>query len=350
MKRNDSEERTLPATPKKLRDARKRGQVSRSRDAVAAIATVAAMLYLWLGWSWINERLIQMLTVPAAIEPGPSFLHAAGTAAAAAAYDAIVVVAPLLALVVAVVVVSSGVALRGFVFAADPIKPRVERLNPIDGFKRIFSLRNLVEFIKSLLKAIALFVIVGAVAAISLDALAKAPGCGLGCLAGVVDSMALPILIGVAILLLLNGMFDVGIQNWLFLRDMRMTKTEFKRERKDLEGDPTIRQVRQRRRREFTESATRLGIGRATLVVADGERFVVGLRYVRGETPVPITVCRGRGEAARLMLVEAGRNGTPIHHDAELAQALSRLAPPGSFVPRSLFDVVSVALVRSGAV
>ena len=108
----------------------------------------------------------------------------------------------------------------------------------------------------------------------------------------------------------------------MFLRDMRMTRTEQKREHKDNEGDPLLRGERRRLFAEMLQQAASFGIRKASVAVVDGDR-IVGLRYVRGETALPMVVAKARGAAGFRMIERARRDGIPVVHDRELAAALS---------------------------
>jgi type III secretion protein U len=151
-----------------------------------------------------------------------------------------------------------------------------------------------------------------------------------------------------AVTFLAIGLFDVLIQRQLFLRDMRMTRTENKRERKELEGDPLIRRERRRHRvLQVTGGMVNVGISRAVIAIMHGNR-VVGIRYRMGETPVPFVVCRADGEAGVAMLAELRERGIPIVDDADFVAALAARHRPGDMVEADLFSAVARALVGAG--
>ncbi len=143
------------------------------------------------------------------------------------------------------------------------------------------------------------------------------------------------------------GILDVPIQRWLFLRDMRMTTTEYKREHKDLEGDPLVRQELQRQRREVVMQPVRLGLKNAVIVFAAGDRLVA-LRYVKGETPVPVIVGKGQGRAADEMANQARQLGIPVVEDAAVAEPLFETSRTGGYISQDHFSPVVRHLVRLG--
>ena len=349
MQKDESEEKSLPASPKKLRDARKKGQISHSKDAVIATTLIVALVYLWLAAPLLLDRLEALMVLPADAH-GRAFGEVAGEVAGEALLLAVAMVGPLFAAVVAVSILTNLAVLRGFLFALKPITPNLDHVNPVEGFKRIFALKNWIELAKSTVKVLLIGAALLLCVLIGLDLLMKAPGCGEGCIAWALVTLVQPMIAAAAIIFLLAALIDVGLQRWLFLRDMRMTKTEFKRERKDMEGDPTIRGVRRRQRRDLAQSQTRLGVRHASVVIADGGDHAVGVRFVRGETPAPVVVCRGDDARARGILEAAHHNGTKVYDDRELAQALTARGSVGEFVPEDLFTPVAVVLMRVGAV
>jgi type III secretion protein U len=346
--KDQSEEKSLPASEKKLKDARKKGQVSHSKDMVIGTGTVAILAYMWLAWERIQTDLATLLILPADSYDMP-FLQAAERVMSKAFELAVITVLPLIAIIILVSILTNVAVTRGFVFSMEPVVPKGEKINPVSGFKRIFSLKNLVELVKSLLKTVLLTAAAIVLVVLGLETLIKGPVCGTDCVAYAFGSIVKPLFIAFALIFLLFALFDVGVQRWLFLRDQRMTKTEFKRERKDMEGDPTFRQERMRQRREFAEGVSvRTGIKHATIMIADGQDAVVGLRYVKGETPVPAVVCKGRKDRAIGLIASARQLYLPVVDDSDLTQAILRTSAMGDFVDQAHFHQVAAILVRAG--
>jgi type III secretion protein U len=345
---DQSEEKTLPPSRKKLRDAREKGQVARSRDLTSGISLAGALGFLMLGSGGIVAASIAMFETAGNVAAGDfAFgLHAITGAVAQAALRSVL---PLLVLGPVLVVLASIVMLQGIPFAIDPLVPRAEKINPAEGFKRLFKLRSFVELAKSLVKLLLIAALTLVVLAGGLNALIQVPSCGIGCVPSVLHALSLPLLSGVAAVFLIAGLIDVGLQRWLFLRDQKMSPSEAKRERKDMEGDPHLRRERRRIMREAVRLAGGLGLRRANVVVHDGGETTIGLRYKINEMPAPVVVCRARGDRARGMLDEARELRLPSTEDASLAANLYRVAP-GHGIPEQLFRPVALALSRAGVV
>jgi type III secretion protein U len=340
----ESEEKRLPASGKKLREARRKGKVPQSRDLVAGFTIFAALAYLFYAWPFISDRLFEVVRMVAAWD-GNAFGETSKLAIRQVFVALFASVAPLAVIVAAMAVVFGMIATRGPVFALDPLKPQFEHINPANGFKRLVSLRNLVEFTKSLIKVLFLALLLAVILLAWLQPLFETPACGSSCIKPMILTIVAPLAIAAALAFILIGLLDVPIQRWLFLRDMRMTRTEYKREQKDLEGDPLIRQELRRQRHEAVARMVRLGIGHAVLTLV-GDGRLIALRYVPGETPVPIIVAKEQGRAAAELLVTARELDCPIVEDAELVAAMFAKSRTGEYLDASLFSPVVRHLVR----
>jgi type III secretion protein U len=344
---NENEEKSLPASQKKLRDARRKGQVPHSRDLVSGVTLTLMLIYLWLTWPALGDRLVELVNIVS----GDADLPFAETASRAVRLSLELLLStslPLLAILVVGDFVAGIAGTLGPAFSFEPLKPKFERINPAEGLKRIFSARNVVEFIKSAVKVAVLGTAFFVVLRGALQSLFDLPVCGVWCLTTESVQAAKPLAAIAAVTFLAIGLFDVLIQRQLFLRDMRMTRTENKRERKELEGDPLIRRERRRHRvLQVAGGMVNVGISRAVIAIMHGNR-VVGIRYRMGETPVPFVVCRADGEAGVAMLAELRERGIPIVDDADFVAALAARHRPGDMVEADLFSAVARALVGAG--
>ncbi|GLR45963.1 putative translocation protein y4yO [Mesorhizobium amorphae] len=341
-----SEEKNRPPSPKKLKDARKKGQVANSADFVRAASTCAGLGYLWFEASAIEDKCQEALLLTDKLQDLP-FNSAIQQALVVLTELAVSTVGPFLATVVVAAVLSGLLANRGLVISFEPMAPKFDKINPFKGLKRIASMRSLAELVKTLVKvivlsAIFLFVVLG-----MWKTMVYLPICGAGCLGFVFTEVKL--LIGIAAgAFLVAGLIDLLIQRALFLRDMRMSDTEMKREMKEQQGDPELKRERRRLREEMAGEPP-VGVRRATLILR-GRSAVVGLRYVRGEIGVPVLVCRGKGEAASRLTDEARALRLPIVYDDGLAGQLIPTAKLGKPIPKQYFEPVAKALYTAGLV
>lgn len=346
MSQQPSEEKSLPASAKKLRDARRKGQVSKSADLVTAMVMLACTLYIAISVDDIIARVQGLINSTARLytEPfdtlWPQLMTQAGEVLLMTAL-------PLVGLALLVIVLTNLVVLQGFVFATEPIHPKQENINPIQGFKRIFSMRSLVELLKSLFKMMALAVALVIVYWLGLQSLMESSRCGYGCVQGTFLALLQPLVITVLIAFLLVGACDVLLQRWLFERDQRMTKTEQKRERKDQDGDPTMNQERRKQRREMHELNAKIGIQHSSLMIGTADGWLVGIRYVRGETPVPLVTFKASPDQAASLLASAEPRHIPLITDPSLAETIAKRAGNGDPVPDGTFQAVADMLVAA---
>ncbi|QXG45259.1 EscU/YscU/HrcU family type III secretion system export apparatus switch protein [Pseudomonas viridiflava] len=339
-----SEEKSQPATDKKLRDARKKGQVAKSQDLVSGVVILLCTLCIAVLLPRARAQVEALIDLTANIYIEP-FADVWPRLLDHAEQIVLGITLPVVAVTVAAVILTNIVTMRGVVFSVEPVKPDIKRIHPGEGFKRIFAMRNLIEFLKGLVKVVLLalaFYIVGRQA---LQALMESSRCGAGCIESTFYLVLKPLVFTVLAAFLLVGAVDVMMQRWLFGRDMKMSRSEQKRERKDVDGDPLIKRERQRQRREMQALATKLGLGRASLMIGISGSWVVGVRYVRGETPVPVVVCRGSPEESVQLLAQAAPLGIAVWADAGLAEQIAKRSVAGDPVPENTFQAVADALV-----
>ena len=348
MAKDDSEERNLPASQKKLRDARKKGQVPKSKDLTSGVALAGSLTYLLLGSAAIVSACLAMFEQAALVANG-DFHAGLASLAPVLGHAALRALAPILLIVPLSIVLVSMMVMKGVPLAMDPIIPKMQNINPADGFKKLFQLKSLVELVKSVLKTAVIVCVFVVVFTAGLNALVLAPGNGLATEIAVLHHLALPMLAAAALLFVVAGGADYAVQRWLFLREQKMSVTEMKRERKDADGDPHVKRERNRIMREALRLAGGLGLKRATMIVHDGGRTTIGLRYKINEMPAPVVVCRARGDRGSAMLHEASALGLPMAEDGELAVQLAGV-PLGHGIPEKYFRSVALALRRAGTV
>ncbi|MHC8326704.1 EscU/YscU/HrcU family type III secretion system export apparatus switch protein [Pseudomonas sp. LB1P83] len=341
-----SEEKSQPATDKKLKDARKKGQVAKSQDLVSGMVILFCTLCISIVTPRAQAQVSALIDLTALIYIEP-FATVWPRVLDTAQQLLISITLPVMAVTVGVVILTNLVTMRGVVFSVEPIKPDFKRINPTEGFKRIFAMRNVVEFLKGLVKVHLLGLAFYVVGRHALQVLMESSRCGTECIESTFFVVLKPLVVTVLAAFLLVGGVDVLVQRWLFGRDMKMTRSEQKRERKDLDGDPLIKSELQRQRREMQALATKLGLGRASLMLGSVGGWVVGIRYVRGETPVPVVVCCAGPEGAKQMLVEASELGIPHGAAPALAAQIARRTVPGDPVPDNTFQAVADLLVAA---
>jgi type III secretion protein U len=340
-----SEERDLPASQQKLRKARQKGQVAHSSDFNAAMALIASLVYLAASTGTVVARWKAVWDIPLDFHDAvrAKTLEAVATALAGAFIG---FVGPLLAVIVAAALFSDLAMKRGFVLSFDPVSPKFDRLNPIAGLGNLFSLRKLIDLGKAFVKVSVLGFAEVLILTGVINALVWLPQADVSAVpatwAAVMRSLA-----GVAIAVFaINGIVDMRLQSWLFLRDQRMSKTEKKQEAKDQRQNPEImREVRKQGRGDKNDP--KLAILRASIVIGDGDAFIA-LRFVKEETPAPLCVLKMKGKTARKLFRDAEKRGIAIEPDAIFAERFFDTTPQNGYPPTECYGDLAAIMRRHG--
>ena len=345
MSGDSSEEKSLPPSEKKLRDEREKGKVAKAPDLMVAITTGALIGYVWVAAPSMSREMQEAIAIAGhCVEL--DFDHGARTMLAET--QSLLIMFGLLPLLIAVVsvVIASILINRGFVFATEPLVPKPETLNPVAGLKNLYKMKSWVELVKSLVKAVLFGAALVEIARAAIGPLVEAPVCSPGCLPSMLRSILTPLLGVGCVFYMVSGVLDLLIQRWLFRHDMRMTKTEKKQENKSTNGNPQIKGQLRRLRRESAQ-AGRTGLSQATVIICTAG-LSIGLRYVKGETGLPLVVCRAAGEASKKMVTDARTNRLPVFWDGPLATDLAKKIQVGQTITQPFFTRCAQAILASG--
>jgi type III secretion protein U len=343
---DETEQKSLPASQKKLRDARRKGQVPHSRDLVTGFTLTIMFLYLLFAGPALGDRLTGLTDVISRSVDQP-FAEVASRAVQLSFEVLMLTSLPLAGVVVVGDLVAGIASTFGPVFSFDPVKPNFDHINPAQGLKRIFSIRGVIEFAKAAVKVVILGAAFFVIMRGAIEPLFETPPCGYPCVVTTAIETVKPLVATAVVAFMAIGLLDVMVQRQLFLRDMRMTRTESKRELRDLQGDPLIRSERRRLGQRIAGSSVRVGIRHAVIAIVH-ENQIVGLRYKPGETPVPVVVSKGDGEAGAAMLAEARRLGLPIVDNATFVKDLATRHRIGDVIAADLFEIAARTLIAAG--
>ncbi|NUM56943.1 MAG: flagellar biosynthesis protein FlhB [Candidatus Hydrogenedentes bacterium] len=337
-------EKTLPASQHKIQKAREEGNIAKSQDLSAAFSLLVALGGIWyLGPGAMKALLeathyyfsnISRMDITAANFPNFSIGTLWLTTKAAW---------PLV-----VLLLLSGLAMNfiqvGFLFAPKSIVPKLNRLNPISGFKKFFSARSAVELIKAIVK----LAVVSAVVYWALrdrwdEVVAAAYLTPLG--AGIaVSKLVLSVWLRIVIAMLILGILDFGFQRWQYGRDLMMTTQEAKEEARQFEGDPRIKQRIRQIQRQMAMKRMMAEVPKADVIITNPIRFAVALRYDVANMQAPIVVAKGARLLAKRIREIAEEHDVPIVEKPDLARALFKSIEVGQAVPENLFKTVAEVL------
>jgi type III secretion protein U len=338
-------EKTEKATPKKLKDARKKGQVAKAQDLPAALTFIVSIMGSLAAVGYIYEGLATFMLqmFKAVAETSPDF----ETKAPAYFGDAIQTILnlsmPIMGIVCFVGVLVSFLV-TGPVFSMEAMKFDLKKLNPIEGIKNKFKLKVLIELLKSMAKITGAAIIIYIIVMNSLSQIISSVLMPIVGSAMLVNEFLFTAALRVGIFFLLVGLFDLAFQKKNFASEMKMEKFEVKQEYKDTEGDPM---VKGKRRQMFQEIAYQEGprsVRRARAVITNPTHIAVAIKYNPPEEVAPMILTMGAGHVAEQIIKEALANNVPIMRNVDLARELYSKGQISDYIPEDTYEAVAEIL------
>lgn len=331
-------DKTEQPSPKRQRQAREQGDVPVSAALVQTAGLVAALVVLPATAALTGRALVEVVRRSLTTTPDVR----------AASFDpeftiglTLVLSAPVCA-VAAFASVAVGLVQTGAVFVPSKLAPNLEQLNPIEGLKKLFKLDRVYQVLRAAIAATF-------VAWLSVDVLLDNSTLIAATIGNTTAATALSASLvrevlwsGVMVSLALAAI-DVGISRYLWLKRNRMSKDEVKREHKESEGDPELKQERKRAHQEVLNQASVLSIKDASVLIVNPTHLATALRYKDDEDQAPIVVAQGEDELARQMIDAARAYGIPVVRDVPVARALRELQI-GDEIPEALYEAVAEIL------
>ena len=337
----DKSSKTEKATPKRRKEARAEGQIPRSVDVVQWGVLVAATFFLppLVGRLLLTLQTQSITTIEMSSQGdlGPVL----GSLWSLVIELAVLIIAMMLVLFV---MVAAGLAVQGgVVLSSKPLKPKLERLSPKQGVKRLVSPDSLVDTAKSMLRLIMLgvvvFLVVPSVAGDHLRG--GVVGAREGAAAAGADVIMLLRLLAVAGLLI--GLGDIGFQRWRTERKLRMSKQEIRQEMKSTEGNPEVRARRRQAHRQLSRNQMLAAVQESSVVVVNPIHVAVALKYGE-QTGAPQVMAKGRDDVAERIRARATEHDVPLVESRALAWVLYDTAEVGKEVPVELYHAVALVL------
>jgi len=345
MAESPGQERTERATAKRRMEARKQGQVALSREVPSALILIAVLGVFYFAGSRVLEDLTRLF--------GEFFgqlhttrLRTVNDAAAlisALFRSCLLLLAPMV-LPLLVAGVAGNILQIGFEIHAEPLAPKLSKLNPLAGLKRIVSMRGLVELVKSLVKVL----FIGAIAwSVVSGYLADFPTLMRRDIAGIWEfthTAAYRILFYVCLATVVLAVLDYAYQRWQHEENLKMTKQEIRDERKQTEGDPQIKSRIRSLQRQAAYHRMIAEVPTADVVITNPTHLAIALRFDPAEMSAPQVVAKGADHVAARIRDIAREHGVPLVENKPLAQSLYRLADPGDYIPVELYRAVAEVL------
>ncbi|WP_258359710.1 flagellar biosynthesis protein FlhB [Moorella sulfitireducens (nom. illeg.)] len=340
-----AEEKTEEATPHRIQEVRRKGQVARSNDLSAALVLLASIIYLY----WRRETFYVEMAglISTLIQEGWRHDLDGGVFLAMVseiAFKAGILLAPLL-LLAATVGLAANFAQTGFIFSLEPIKPRLENLDPVKGLQRFFSRRALMELVKSLGKVVIVSLVVWLLVKGQFGRLLMTVDMGFPETLELAGRIIFRVGLGAMAVFLGLAAADYIFQRREFQRNIRMTRQEVKEELKQMEGDPLVRSRLREKQRRLARHRMMHAVPEATVVITNPVHLAVALRY-RETEGAPRVVAKGAGSIAERIKDVARRHNVPVVENPPVARALYRQVELGQEIPVALYQAVAEILAQ----
>lgn len=337
-------EKTEKATPKKRDESRKKGQVAKSQELPGSILLLTCIVMLMIfGGNFrtsithmftdvFNNRMTMEITIDNVMNMMMQYM-----------LEVMKLLAPIFIAVILIVILAS-FGQYGLLFVTEGLKPKFSKLDPIKGAKNIFSLRSIVELLKSLLKMSVIGFLVYSTLQSQMDAIAILHSMSLEDILGFAASMTLSLGIKIGAALIILAVFDFMYQKFEFEKSIRMSKQDIKDEYKKAEGDPMIKgKIRERQRRMAMQRMMQ-DVPTADVIITNPTHYAVALKYDGNQMQAPEVVAKGQDFVALRIREIAKDNGVMIMENKPLARALFAQAEIGDTVPADLFQAVAEVL------
>ncbi|MCP4049601.1 MAG: flagellar biosynthesis protein FlhB [bacterium] len=317
----DGGEKTEEPTPHKLMEARKKGQIAKSKDVTSAIMILISFTAFKFSATYIWENIIKVLYRTWEYIPVDFTPTVAGAILLNALITFFISIGPMLGIVF-ISAIFVEVVQTGFLMSTDPIVPKLSKLNPIEGVKKFFSLKQYVELFKSLMKmAMVIFLIFGVLRK-EFYMVVAAQELSLWQVMLFTGTIIMKVIYRVGVFYLIIAIFDYIYQKYEYIKSMKMSKKEIKDEYKRLEGDPIIKQRQREAQRQMAQNRQMGAVPGAEVVVTNPVHIAVAIEYKHNKMRAPIIVAKGRRLVAEEIKRVAEELYIPVVENPPLARAL----------------------------
>lgn len=341
---SDDQEKSEKASPKRREEARKKGQVPKSREIHSAALILGGVLGFSITAPMVMSQMRNMMiqtwsTLSATPMTESSFHHLAMTHLSGTLW----VLIPVMGMLGAIVVAAS-FGQHGWVWSTEALAPDWSRLNPLKGATKFFSLQAAAELIKTLIKFIAVGALSYVVIRQALPAISTAMQAELSQMPAIAGRMVFKLAMTTGLLIAFLGAGDYLFQWWNLERSLRMTRQEMKEEMRQSEGDPMIRARVRSAQKEMARKRMMADVPKADVILTNPTTLAVALVYQHGKMKAPKVVAKGAGFIAERIREIARQHGVPVIENKPLARALFKAVKIGDPIPSKLYRAVAEIL------
>jgi flagellar biosynthetic protein FlhB len=338
------QERTEQATPRRREKARQKGEVPRSRELTGIVGTWMIFLYFVFSGTVLISLMNHMKETFIRIK-SPDFVGSAMIALAKEEIKWFLFFFLPIGVVMLIAVLLVHFVQTGFLFTGATLVPDLSKISPIKGIKRLFSLNALFETIKSILKLIALGIIIYLILKKDVNILSLLIDMNVMAIAKVTFDKIYELVLACLVMLTVFAGMDFAYQRWQYDRNLRMSKQEVKEEFKETEGSPMVRARLKSLQREMARKRMMQEVPKADVVITNPLHLAVCIKYDLKKMNAPQVVAKGANLLAERIKELARAAGVPIYENKPLARALYRI-PVGGEIPQELYKVVAEILAQ----
>ncbi len=349
-KEGEGGEKTEPATDKKLKEAREEGKVAKSQELTFSFSLIVLFLVLKFFVSYLGEKMIGLIkTIYSGMAEFVDINNVGLTSHAVSAYFVNIIIQFFLIVLPffifgVIITILINIVQVGWKVSTKMLQPKFDKINPINGFKRIFSSQSVFELVKSIVKIglialIAYFSIKGH--ANDLFILYEIP---LNQAIALVGTIIIDTGLRISLVYLIVGVADFAYQKHKFNEDMKMTKQEVKDEYKNTEGDPQIKGRQRARMREASQRRMMQDVPKADVVITNPTHIAVALKYDAEVSKAPVVLAKGEELIAKKIKDVAKENNISIVENKPLARMLYSNVDIGEEIPAELYQSVAEVL------
>ncbi len=337
-------EKTEQATPKKLRDARKKGQVAKSQDFPSAFTFVASIALTMVMAPTLFGQLSDFFLSIYSLIPNLQFEDIAAGLMQQAMTTILLTTLPILGMV-AITGTIVNFLIIGPVFALESFKPDIKKFDPISNLKQKFKMKTLIELGKNVLKISIAGYLIYTVMWDKIPDIISTARLPISATIVVFGEFLTAVVMKVGLFFALVAIFDLFYQKYNFAKEMKMEKHEVKQEYKNTEGDPIIKGKRKEIAKELAYSAgPEENVSMAKAIVTNPTHLAIAIGYEADEDPAPYILAMGEGHIANLIIKEADKHEVPVLRNIDLAHKLYDDGKVFTYVPIETYDAIAEIL------
>ncbi|MFH2036181.1 MAG: flagellar biosynthesis protein FlhB [Candidatus Zixiibacteriota bacterium] len=344
MAEESLQDRTEKATPRRREKAREEGRVARSNELNSAVILMLGLTTIYLLGPLLGDQIKQFMVYIFSEAPNIQCdMDSIIKFMTSNIINFFLLLGPILA-VLAIIAYGINVLQVGFMVTGKPMEPKFDKLNPINGLKKLISVKSLVELTRDVLKLILIGVVAYLSISSNLNEFYKLSDSTVGMFAGTMSAMALKTALQIGVVILILAFLDYAFQKYDFEKQIKMSKQDIREESKETEGSPETRSRIRQAQREMVRRRMMQEIPKADVVITNPTHIAIAIKYDQNNMDAPTVVAKGERLIAEKIKEVARAAGVPIVENKPLARALFSLCDIGSTIPGKLYKAVAEVL------